>query len=93
MTGCQSDRCCFRIQVKFCETNSVIPVKFGQITQIGGGGDYPVYSGVYEVTPDRTEQSLSTANKRMLDDVTVHPIPYFEVSNPSGGKTVTIGGT
>ena len=35
---------------------------------------------------------LPTAQKRMEKDVTVHPIPYFCVSNPSGGDTVYIGG-
>ena len=49
------------------------------------------YEGEYEVTPRTEEQVLATRNKRMLDDVTVHEIPYYETSNPQGGVTVYIG--
>ena len=49
------------------------------------------YHGSYEVTPMVIEQSLETNNKIMDDDVTIFAIPYSEVSNPSGGKTATIG--
>lgn len=57
----------------------------------GGGGEYPAYTGTYKVKPKVTEQVLLTKNKSMLDDVTVFQIPFSEVSNPSGGTTVTIG--
>lgn len=49
------------------------------------------YTGDYEVTPTPSEQILETKDKRMLDDVTVRAIPYFEVQNQTGGKTVYIG--
>ena len=51
----------------------------------------PVYKGEYEVTPKVTEQTLPTAQKVLEKDVCVKKIPYFEVSNNSGGNTVFIG--
>ena len=50
------------------------------------------YTGVYEVTPSGKKTVLQTAQKTMRNDVTIHPIPYYEVSNPAGGSTVYIGG-
>lgn len=54
------------------------------------GGD--MYDGEYEVVPSLGEQVLQTSGMILMDDVTVFPIPYAEVSNIYGGKTVTIGG-
>ena len=50
------------------------------------------YNGNYEVIP-RVEktQILETQNKYMKNDVSVKPIPYFETSNISEGKTAIIG--
>ena len=36
-------------------------------------------------------QTLPTASKTMYTDVTVKAIPYYDVSNPSGGTTIYIG--
>lgn len=55
-----------------------------------GGGGYPIYDGVYEVTPAFTEQSLSTADKVLKEDVKVKAIPRYDVANTSGGVTVYI---
>lgn len=52
---------------------------------------YEDYSGPYTVTPKVESQSLSTADKHLLHDVTIEPIHYYEVSNQNG-KTVIIGG-
>lgn len=49
-----------------------------------------VYEGDYEVTPKVEGQELKTKHKYMIQDVTVHAIPFFEVSNTSGGNTVYI---
>lgn len=50
------------------------------------------YNGEYEVTPmPYTQQILPTANLVMSTDVNVKEIPFYEVSNSSGGKTATIG--
>lgn len=49
------------------------------------GREIPSYDGEYVITPlARDEQVLATRNKRMLDDVTVHRVPYFETTNESG---------
>ena len=53
---------------------------------------YPAtYEGAYDVIPKaHVMQTLATADKYMEDDVRVHEIPYFEVSNEKG-TTVYIG--
>lgn len=50
-----------------------------------------VYEGQYDITPKVTEQIMQTANKYMIDDVTIRKIPVYKVSNTSGGTTVYIG--
>ena len=62
----------------------------GTIT-IGGGGDYPAYTGEYVVTPTLSEQTLETFRKVMSDNVTVREIPITYTSNPQDGQTVLIG--
>lgn len=58
----------------------------------GISGDIlPYYEGSYNVTPRKREQVLHTKDKSMSQDVKVFAIPYNEVSNPFGGKTITIG--
>ena len=59
--------------------------------QITNGVVY-YYDGDYLVTPmPYSSQILPTANLVMSDNVNIQEIPYYEVSNSSGGKTVTIG--
>lgn len=53
--------------------------------------EYDVYDGSYTVVPQISRQTLDTANKLMQSDVVVEKIPYAEVTNNTGGKTVTIG--
>lgn len=52
--------------------------------------DVPPYEGDYMVIPSAVEQTLTTREKRMLDDVIVKSIPFVETSNDSG-TTVYIG--
>lgn len=61
------------------------------IGKIEGGEAGETYDGDYTVTPRVFEQNLATKAKVMADNVTVLAIPYSEVSNSEGGKTVTIG--
>lgn len=49
------------------------------------------YEGDYEVTPKVNAQTMPTKGKLMEEDVTVKSIPFFDVSNTSGGSTVYIG--
>lgn len=54
--------------------------------------DVPYYYGDYDVTPLAWQETLlETKGLRMYDNVIVREIPYTEVSNPSGGYTVSIG--
>lgn len=82
------------VSITVCDDNTVIlDVEFEfEITSSGGGGKYPDYKGSYEITPSLEEQMLKTKNRSMNKDVTVNPIPTYEVSNDSG-TTFIIGGT
>lgn len=52
----------------------------------------PDYEGDYEVTPKMYEETtLPTTGKKCTEDITVHKIPQYEVSNPAGGITAIIG--
>ena len=54
---------------------------------------FPLYDGPYQATPSPEEDIvLETEGKRMTQQVTLLKIPYAEVNNPAGGKTITIGG-
>lgn len=80
-----------RFNVTFSEQPSSFKVGFGDILVVPAD-DLPVYEGQYEVIPSTTKnQTLPTAKKMMEYDVTVIKIPYAEVSNLTGGMTVTIG--
>lgn len=53
--------------------------------------DVPGYYGEYTIIPKAyAEQTMETKGKRMLDDVTIKEVPYYEVSNDDGGETVYI---
>lgn len=58
------------------------------VTEYVGG---EVYEGEYTITPKVLEQKAYTAGKVLTDDITVFAIPYYDVSNASGGSTVYIG--
>ena len=62
------------------------------IFEIPKESDIPAYEGEYTVTPTQEAVTLNTKNLKMLDDVIVLKIPYYEVTNLSGGYTVYIGG-
>lgn len=51
-----------------------------------------IYTGITDVIPS-TEHSilLETQYKKVLENITVQKISYSEVTNESGGYTVTIG--
>ena len=68
---------------------AVEPVWHATIPQAYIFGGNP-YDGPYTVTPDADGEVLITHEKYMRDDVTVHPIPYVETTNESGGYTVSI---
>ena len=78
------DMCFEEISRDFC-------TDFSGELRLNGVDDIATYVGNYEVTPKATEQRLDTKNKRMTKNLTIHKIPYIEVSNPTGGSTVYIG--
>lgn len=76
-------------ELEFCDDTS-FEADFGEYHTIVIGG--AEYTGEYSVTPKIYEsQTLPTKNRRMNDDVKIHKIPTYEVSNASGGATLIIG--
>lgn len=57
------------------------------VTEYIGGEEY---KGEYVAIPTTEEQQFATKGKVMRDNMTVKKIPFFNVSNTSGGKTVYI---
>lgn len=56
----------------------------------GSGGDVPVFTGNYTVTPKAHDATiLHCRGYKMSSDVTVNKVPYFETSNQTG-QTVYI---
>lgn len=53
--------------------------------------DEDPFPGPYSVRPNFTNQVLNTIHKTMTSNLEVQPIPVSEVSNASGGWTMTIG--
>ena len=72
----------------FLASDPTFSMDFGVTTGIAS----ETYKGEYEVVPDKSNVFLYTKNKLMEDDVTVLSVPIYEVQNPSGGQTITIGG-
>lgn len=65
-----------------------INVNVSAITKVLPEGD--VFSGPYSVVPKVNAQTLNTADKYMAKDVSVEAVPFYSVSNQSGGNTVYI---
>lgn len=65
-------------------------ITLGFSEYIRGGGNLPWYDGSYSVTPTPSGETLPTKLHGMRANLDVEPIPYSEVTNPSGGKTVNI---
>lgn len=78
----------FSAQLK--EEEILLHPNFGEVQTVTKyiGGE--PYDGSYEITPKIEKQTMPTEGKVMVSDVTIHKIPYFEVSNNGGGNTVYI---
>lgn len=72
----------------FVEQDCSFVISFGEMTFVQQ--DVLIYEGDYSVTPTVSSQTLQTAQKLMREDLTIKEIPYFVVSNASGGDTVYI---
>lgn len=55
------------------------------------GGDFEIYEGSYEVTPQKKSQFLPTKNTMMVENVEVKGIPFSKTPNNKGGDTISIG--
>lgn len=79
-----------RVDIKVANVNQKIDIT-QDVILVPVYKDIPEYEGVYDVTPKVVEQTLATKNKVLRDDVTIQSIPFFNVSNTSGGTTAYIG--
>jgi hypothetical protein len=74
---------------------SVTDADNGKILRVVDGewaaGELDSYTGTYVITPGSSTTVLNTSKKMMGSNIIVEQIPYAEVDNPAGGKTVTIG--
>ena len=73
------------------KSNKQFSMKFGEVIEVPAEIISDTYEGITNVTPKPYEaQILQTKDKRVLEDITVEKIPYFETSNDTG-TTVFIG--
>lgn len=77
-----------QFQTAFASPTSIFAISFGSVVGVAA----EVYKGEYAVVPAITDQILLTKEKMMKDNMTFMAVPKQIVDNPSGGKTVTIGG-
>nr|DAJ85323.1 MAG TPA: hypothetical protein [Caudoviricetes sp.] len=77
-----------QFQTAFASPTSTFAITFGSVVGVAA----EVYKGDYTVTPAVTDQLLLTKEKMLKDNMTFKAVPKQIVDNPSGGKTVTIGG-
>ena len=71
------------------------PISVGiteKIVNIEDSGEYEHYHGQTNIKPDFDGCVLDTHQKVLDADIIVNPIEVVRTSNPSGGKTVYIGG-
>ena len=80
-----------RLKVKFNQTSQRLPVQFRSLHVVSARPEVDYYEGAYEVTPKIEMQQLETKQKFLTDDIKIGGIPFFNVSNTSGGSTVYIG--
>ena len=72
----------FKIEETYSFTTEIKP---------SSGSQKEPYTGSYIVTPKTEAQEMQTKDKLMTDNVSIKSIPYFSVSNTSGGNTIYIG--
>ena len=72
----------------FGEEEALFHGAFSEIHEVTTGVEQ--YAGDYTVTPNVSGKTLSTKQKFLVEDITIRPIPYYEVSNTAGGDTVFI---
>lgn len=78
-----------QFQVKLDEHSNHFAADLGEIYVVAEDVR-SVYTGDYVITPKVAAQTMLTKDKVMSKDVTIKAIPFFNVSNTSGGSTVYI---
>lgn len=78
-------------RVEFSLSNQRIPATFKDLQTATSTPDVKIYDGDYEVTPKVDSQTIPTAQKFLTDDMRIKAIPFYNVSNTTGGSTVFIG--
>lgn len=78
------------LHVSLNDNTKNITAKIGEVQTVTLSDGKEIYKGQYIVTPKIEQQALPTKNKILTEDVTVKSIPFFDVSNNSGGNTVYI---
>lgn len=76
--------------VVFTERYPHLGVEFDDVVIVADTTNIPRYEGNYNVTPTIERNTLDTHNKLMESNLVVDKIPYYEVSNTSGGITASI---
>lgn len=79
------------LDAKFASSNMQVGTKFANYQEVTIHKDVDPYTGAYEVTPKVEAQTVPTAQKFMTEDMKIKAIPFYDVSNTSGGSTVYIG--
>jgi hypothetical protein len=84
------------MQVSVSQVN--LPVSVGASAvglPVGIGASYQMvegetYDGPYEFTPTQETQTVPTADKVLLDDIIIHPIPNNYGLITYNGRTITV---
>ena len=79
-----------QINVQFNKQSMQFDAEFASFQQVTEYVGAELYEGSYEVTPKVDDQTLPTAKKMMVENVRIHAIPIYEVSNQADGETVYI---
>lgn len=74
--------------MEFDNNRENLEIKFECLQEVVVGVEY--YRGKYHVTPTTEGETLQTKEKYMTDDLTIDPVPRYDVSNTSGGTTIFI---
>lgn len=78
--------------ISFNLKNQKIQVQFDSLQQIETK-ETQIYTGETTVVPDAHEQQiLKTSNKKLLSDITVLKVPFFETANESGNTIYIASG-
>ena len=72
-----------------CDLQIPEEAEFGIITKVNEGA-YPAYEGAVEITPSEEEQILNTANKTVLQNIVINPIPSSYGRITWNGSVITV---